>query len=71
MLKDGLSPCQKLSVEDCHIAIMHLKMPDKLSIVGNCPENCNICLYAERFKRDDVNWEPSPIDLQYNHWKER
>ena len=71
MLANGISPCQKLCVEDCHKAITNTIALDRLSIVGKCFHDCKLCLYAERFERDDVNWIPSAIDPQYKHWNER
>lgn len=67
----SLTPCQKLCVEDCRKALANKKHPDPLSIAGQCPGNCNVCLYAERFKRDDINWIPSPSEPQYRHYLER
>jgi len=67
----GLSQCQLLCIEDCAKAIINAENPDGLSIVGKCPRDCSICLYAERFERDDTNWIPQPTDPQYHHWLTR
>jgi hypothetical protein len=60
-MPDRLSPCQKLSIEDC----------TNTKIGNACPQNCEVCLYRERFYRDDCNWTPEPTDKQYNHWLNR
>ncbi len=65
------SPCQKLCNEDCKKAKANLLNPDKLSIAGKCPKDCFICLYMERYKRDDCQWIPQPTDKQYHHYVTR
>jgi hypothetical protein len=66
-----LSPCQRLSLEDCNKAKQNLRTPDKLSIAGKCPKDCSICLYKERYQRNDCQWIPQPSDKQYPHWLNR
>lgn len=69
----GLSQCQLLSNEDCINALANAENLDYdgCDIAGKCPGNCGICLYEERFNRDDANWIPQPGDPQYHHWLTR
>ena len=61
------SLCRQWCVEDCFTA-RHYAPQDIPTVVGECPEQCNNCLYMERYKRNDANWTPEPIDKQYHHW---
>lgn len=70
-LKANLTLCQRLCVEDCHRAICNTLNDDIISVIGKCPEDCDRCLYAERFRRDDSGWIPEPKDPQYHHWETR
>jgi len=56
-LAAGLSPCQALCAEDCITVIEHKA----------CPKSCEVCLYWERWLRNDCQWQPTPEDKQYKH----
>jgi len=68
--EESESLCQQWCVEDCFTA-RHSNSKDIPTVVGECPKQCNICLYAERYTRNDANWIPEPTNKQYQHWFNR
>jgi len=68
--KDGESLCQRWCVEDCSTA-RHYNSKDVITVIGECPKDCSICLYLERHNMDDANWIPLLSDRQYHHWETR
>ena len=56
-----LSPCKALCAEDCITTIDY----------DGCPDSCEVCLYWERWNRNDCQWTPTETDKQYQHWLTR
>ena len=60
-MEDEFSPCRALCAEDCW----------KSLIRNACPDSCDVCLYWERWLRNDCQWNPCPGDKCYNHYTTR
>lgn len=56
-----LSPCRALCAEDCITVIEH----------NACPDSCDVCLYWQRWLRNDCQWIPNKADKSYQHWLNR
>jgi len=61
MPDDEFSPCRALCAEDCFLTLSH----------NACPDSCEVCLYWERWLRNDCQWVPQSNEMQYQHYEIR